>query len=84
MIKSFSGKFVLPGDSPEKSLIEALTEREIDVIRLISREYSSPEIADKLNLAVSTVDTYRKSLLKKLKVKNAVGLAMYAVKNKII
>ncbi|WP_339662729.1 response regulator transcription factor [uncultured Polaribacter sp.] len=84
VIKSFSGKFVLPGDSPEKSLIEALTEREIDVIRLISREYSSPEIADKLNLAVSTVDTYRKSLLKKLKVKNAVGLAMYAVKNKII
>lgn len=84
LLSSFSGQLIPPGFIPEKTLIEALSEREIEVIRLISKEYSSPEIADKLNLAVSTVETYRKSLLKKLKVKNAVGLAMYAVKNKII
>lgn len=84
LLKSFSGHHVPSGKMPEKSLFETLTEREIDVLKLITKEYNSPEIADKLNLALSTVETYRKSLLKKLKVKNAVGLAMYAVKNKII
>jgi two-component system invasion response regulator UvrY len=84
LLKSFSGQYVPAGEAPIKKIIEALTEREIDVLKLITKEYSSPEIADKLNVALSTVETYRKSLLKKLKVKNAVGLAMYAVKNKIV
>ena len=54
------------------------------VLKLISQEYSSPEIAGILNISQSTVDTYRKNLLKKTNVKNSVGLAMYAVKNKIV
>ena len=61
-----------------------LTTREIEVLKLISQEYSSPEIARILNISQSTVDTYRKNLLKKTNVKNSVGLAMYAVKNKIV
>ncbi|SDS30171.1 two component transcriptional regulator, LuxR family [Polaribacter sp. KT25b] len=84
LLKSFSGHHVPAGEAPVKKIIEALTEREIDVLKLITKEYSSPEIAEKLNLALSTVETYRKNLLRKLKVKNAVGLAMYAVKNKIV
>lgn len=84
LLNAFSGNFGPSDDLEEKLLLDALTEREIDIIRLISKECNSLEIADKLNLALSTVESYRKSLLKKLKVKNAVGLAMYAVKNKII
>jgi DNA-binding CsgD family transcriptional regulator len=61
-----------------------LTAREIEVLKLISKEHSSPEIAEILNISQSTVDTYRKNLLKKTNVKNSVGLAMYAVKNKIV
>ncbi len=84
LLKSFSGQTVLEGDAPDKFIIESLTERELDVLKLITKEKSTIEIADKMNISTSTVDTHRKKLLKKLKVKNAVGLAMYAVKNKIV
>ncbi|MDP5093041.1 MAG: response regulator transcription factor [Polaribacter sp.] len=72
------------GELPDKFLIDTLTEREVDVIRLIVKEYSSQEIADELKVSTRTVETHRKNLIKKLKVKNSVGLAMYAVKNKIV
>ena len=61
-----------------------LTEREIAVLKLIAEEKSSYEIADKLNVSLKTVETYRSNLYKKLKVKNVVGLAMYAVRNNIV
>nr|WP_299034236.1 response regulator transcription factor [uncultured Tenacibaculum sp.] len=67
-----------------KLIQEDLTEREIAVLKLIAEEKSSYEIAEKLNVSLKTVETYRSNLYKKLKVKNVVGLAMYAVKNKIV
>ncbi|WP_435264022.1 response regulator [Tenacibaculum sp. nBUS_03] len=63
---------------------KSLTERELEVLTLIAKEKSSSEIADKLRISVKTVETYRRSLYKKLKVKNVVGLAMYAVRNNIV
>lgn len=84
LLKSISGQMVPQGELPDKYLLESLTERELDVLRLITKEYSTIEMADFMNLSVNTVETYRKSLLKKLNVKNAVGLAMYAVKNNIV
>lgn len=61
-----------------------LTDREIDVLKLVVKEHSTPEIAKILNISHYTVETYKKSLRKKTNVKNAVGLAMYAVKNNIV
>jgi DNA-binding NarL/FixJ family response regulator len=58
-----------------------LTEREIDIIKLISSELSSIEIADKLFIAPKTVETHRHNILKKLGVKNTVGIIKYAFKN---
>ena len=84
LLKLFTGKNVKLGQRPQSTIANSLTDRETEVLKLISQEYSSPEIAQILNISQSTVDTYRKSLLKKTNVKNAVGLAMYAVKNKII
>ena len=84
LLKLYTGMKVKAGQRPESTIAHSLTDREIEVLKLIAQEYSSPEIADILNISQSTVDTYRKSLLKKTNVKNAVGLAMYAVKNKII
>ena len=80
----FTGKKVDPKKRPESTISNMLTAREIEVLKLISKEHSSPEIAEILNISQSTVDTYRKNLLKKTNVKNSVGLAMYAVKNKIV
>ena len=84
LLKLYTGKNVKLGQRPQSTIVNSLTDRETEVLKLISQEYSSPEIAQILNISQSTVDTYRKSLLKKINVKNAVGLAMYAVKNKII
>lgn len=64
--------------------VEPLTEREIEILKLITQEYSTSEIAKKLDLGVKTIETHRRNLYKKLRVKNVVGLAMYAVKNNIV
>ncbi len=64
--------------------LKQLTERELEVLRLIAMEYTSREIAAELFIAQSTVDTHRKKLIEKLKVKNAVGLGKIALKNGLI
>ncbi|CAL2057336.1 response regulator transcription factor [Tenacibaculum sp. 190524A05c] len=63
---------------------EPLTEREVEVLKLITQELSTAEIAEKLNITVKTIETHRRNLYKKIKVKNVVGLAIYAVKNNIV
>jgi DNA-binding NarL/FixJ family response regulator len=61
-----------------------LTEREIEIIRLICNELSSQEIAEKLFIAPKTVETHRHNILKKLGLKNTVGLVKYALKNGLV
>ena len=73
------------GDETIKSVVEEpLTERETEVLKLITQELSTSEMAEKLDVSVKTIETHRRTLYKKLKVKNVVGLAMYAVKNNIV
>lgn len=77
--------YVLETKKKEESIKYGdLTEREFEVIRQIALERSSSEIAENLLVSVKTIETYRRNLYKKLKVKNVVGLVMYAVKNNIV
>ena len=69
LLKVFTGKTVKPKKRPDSTISNMLTAREIEVLKLISKEHSSPEIAEILNISQSTVDTYRKNLLKKTNVK---------------
>jgi DNA-binding NarL/FixJ family response regulator len=64
--------------------LEDLTDREKEVLSLISREFSTKEIADKLFISTHTVDTHRKNLLSKLQVKNVVGLARFALQHGLV
>ena len=57
---------------------EALTPRETEVLQLIAKEYSNPEIAEKLFISLRTVDTHRRHLLDKTEAKNTAGLVKYA------
>ena len=84
LIKLYTGENITTGKRPESTILNSLTPRELEVLKLITNEHSSLEIAGILNISQSTLDTYRKSLLKKTNVKNSIGLAMYAVKNNII
>lgn len=54
----------------ETALIEPLSPRELDVLRLLRTELSGPEIARQLVIGLSTVRTYTKSLYGKLNVTN--------------
>ncbi len=51
---------------------------------MVCREFSNAEIAERLFLSVSTVETHRKNLIAKLGVNNTVGLVKFALKNKLI
>ncbi len=57
----------------------SLTEREKEILKLISDEFSSNEIASQLSISPYTVDTHRKHLIEKLDVKSSIGLAKYAL-----
>jgi DNA-binding NarL/FixJ family response regulator len=68
----------------DKKIGEILTKREIEILKLVCKEYSNSEIAEKLFLSVGTVETHRKNLIAKLGVNNTVGLVKYALKNNLI
>jgi DNA-binding NarL/FixJ family response regulator len=61
-----------------------LTNREIEIIRLIEKEMSTKEIADHLCLSEHTVETHRKNIFRKVGTQTVVGLLKYAYEHKII
>lgn len=67
----------------DKQIDEILSRRELEVLRLICKEYSNAEIAERLFLSVSTVETHRKNLIAKLGVNNTVGLVKFALRNNL-
>jgi len=61
-----------------------LSEREIDVLRLLAQGNSQKEIAEGLFISIHTVVTHRKNISQKLGVKSTAALVIYAVANNII
>lgn len=61
-----------------------LTDRELEVLRLICQEYTNKESAKELGISVRTVDAHRRSLLQKTGAKNTAGLVKFAFKNQIL
>lgn len=55
----------------------SLTEREAEILRHIAEEMTNKEIAAKLFISPRTVETHRRNLINKLKVKNTAGLVKY-------
>ncbi len=70
-------------DQPEDAL-SSLTERELEVLKLIALEHSNTEIADLLFISPKTVETHRKNLMRKIEVKNSLGVYKFAVKHKLL
>ena len=59
-----------------------LSEREQEVLELVAQGLSSKEVAGRLNIAVNTVNTHRKSITRKTGIKSVAGLAVYAMLKK--
>jgi DNA-binding NarL/FixJ family response regulator len=63
---------------------DLLTDREKEVLQLLAEGKTNKEVANLLNLGVSTVETHRVNLMQKLNVHNTAELVLYAVKKKIL
>ncbi len=61
-----------------------LSEREIEIIKLLADGLSSKEIANKLFISSRTVETHKNNIISKLNLKNNVELVKYAIKNGIV
>lgn len=71
-----------PAD-PTAAQVEALTPRELDVLRLIVRGYTNSQMADLLNISVRTVEYHRGNLTGKLNLRSRVELIRYAAEHGI-
>lgn len=61
-----------------------LTERELEIIRLIEREYNNRQIADTLFISERTVETHRKHIYQKTCTNNVIALIKYAYSHKLV
>lgn len=66
---------VLGQNTSEANPLESLSDREMDVFRLIGQGQTTGDIASELNLSRNTVETYRSRIRQKLNIRNAAQLA---------
>ena len=67
-----------------RSLLDALSMRELQVLRRLALGHTNREIAESYHISIKTVDTYRSRLLKKLDLRNNAELSRFAIQNRII
>jgi DNA-binding NarL/FixJ family response regulator len=94
VIKSLSKQTGCTHDTPKKepgqdqskisSDEKKLSEREIEIIQLISQELTNKEIAEKLCLSIRTVDGHKERIVQKIKARNSIGIVMYALKYNLL
>ncbi|MGB3467652.1 MAG: response regulator transcription factor [Cyclobacteriaceae bacterium] len=72
--------------TPKKrlSLEAVLSEREKEILVLITQEMTNQEIADNLFISIRTVETHKRNLLEKTGCKNVAGLVMYAIERELV
>lgn len=76
---------VLMDDSPATSQPgDVLSDREIEVLKLVARGYTNAEIGDQLYLSPKTIDTYRRRLMHKLGTGTRADLVDYALKHGLL
>lgn len=68
------------GSAPVMAKERELTDREIEILRLIACGHTNSQIARKLNISVKTVDTHRSNIAAKLDIHSRVDLVKYAIK----
>lgn len=64
--------------------LDMLTEREVEILKMVALENSNSEIAEKLYISPKTVETHRKNLMKKIGARNSLGIYKFALKHQLI
>jgi DNA-binding NarL/FixJ family response regulator len=73
---------VKPKGKDQRAIV--ITQREMEILELLSREYTNERIATALNISYRTVETHRKNLMHKTRSHNLAGLLKYAYANKLL
>lgn len=77
--------FLTTSVASEKSVKkDRISERELEILKLLMQGYSSKKIADQLSISINTVRNHRQNLLEKTKTKNIAELITFALSNSII
>lgn len=73
-------------DHAQKQELErvSLTEREVEIMKLVAQEYSNAKIAEALYISERTVETHRKNIYKKTGTNTIVGLIKWAYSNGVL
>lgn len=70
----------LVGGQPGGSPLEALSDRELHVLQLLGRGFSTRAIAEQLHISIKTVETYRARLKEKMNLRSGTELVRFAVR----
>jgi len=83
VIKTYLHKSVL-GKTEKPKNGQELSNREIQIVKLLAEGIRNKEIANQLNISVRTVESHKNNILEKLELNSTVDLVRYAFKNRII
>lgn len=68
----------------KENALKLLTNREVEVLRLLAIGYSNQQIADQLTLSVRTVESHRANIIRKLDLRTRLDLVRYAIKHDLM
>ena len=79
MASAMLAKFMLGRTEQPVSFIETLSDRELEVFRMLGEGKASRQIAGELNLSIATINSFRNRIKEKLNLKNSTELILHAV-----
>ena len=71
-------------NSTDPGPLETLSQRELEILKLVADGTTSREIAERLSISPKTVDTYRSRLMHKIMVEDMAGLVKFAIQHGVI
>lgn len=72
------------GDKPTDRKEDALTTREVEVLKLVAEGFTNTEIADRLFISIRTVESHKNHIMQKLDLNTTADMVKFAIKNKIV
>jgi DNA-binding NarL/FixJ family response regulator len=81
---NFEASFAMREEKKRAERLPVLTKREKEVLQLVAEGLTNPQIAEKLFVSQSTIDSHRKSVMTKLQVKNTAALLKFSVENGLV
>lgn len=70
--------------SPDEIAVASLTKRELEIVALIAKSYSTKEVAGALKISIKTAENHRANLMRKLGTRDVAGLVRFAIRQRLV